>query len=73
MCAPDASAPYSAYLSDMWAGAVCLWIFVFGQLPFYHPDLFPLFELIRYGALFFCCSLLSVKGLLIGHTLSRQS
>jgi hypothetical protein len=47
MCAQDMDTVYSAYLADMWASAVCLWIFVFGQLPFYDPDLATLFDLIR--------------------------
>lgn len=48
MCVKDMDFVYSAYLADMWASAVCLWIFVFGQLPFYDPDLTTLFDLIRY-------------------------
>jgi serine/threonine protein kinase len=28
---------YSAYSADVWAAGVCLWIFVFGSLPFWAP------------------------------------
>jgi hypothetical protein len=42
-----ASTRYSAYMSDVWAASVCLWIFVFGKLPFYHPDVVKLFAMIR--------------------------
>lgn len=28
---------YSAYSADVWAAGVCLWIFVFGALPFWAP------------------------------------
>lgn len=49
MCSPDANTSYSAYMSDMWASAVCLWIFVFGKLPFYDVELENLFQLIRYS------------------------
>lgn len=45
---------YSAYMSDVWAASVCLWIFIFGKLPFYHPDVVKLFTMIRY-VYFPCC------------------
>lgn len=48
MCSNDSNSAYSAYLSDMWAASVCLWIFIFGELPFYHTDLSVLFDLIRF-------------------------
>jgi len=46
MCKENASV-YSAYMSDVWAASVCLWIFIFGKLPFYHPDVVKLFTMIR--------------------------
>jgi serine/threonine protein kinase len=46
MCS-ETSSSYSAYMADTWAASVCLWIFVFGQLPFYHPDVTVLFQQIR--------------------------
>eukprot|EP00602_Paraphysomonas_sp_CaronLab_P008538 CAMPEP_0185032380 /NCGR_PEP_ID=MMETSP1103-20130426/20400_1 /TAXON_ID=36769 /ORGANISM="Paraphysomonas bandaiensis, Strain Caron Lab Isolate" /LENGTH=783 /DNA_ID=CAMNT_0027568261 /DNA_START=352 /DNA_END=2703 /DNA_ORIENTATION=- len=46
MCKENASV-YSAYMSDVWAASVCLWIFIFGKLPFYHPDVVKLFSMIR--------------------------
>jgi len=41
ICDPDAGENgYSAYAADVWAAGVCLWIFVFGSLPFWDtsPD-----------------------------------
>jgi hypothetical protein len=77
MCTANARSQYSAYLSDMWASAVCLWIFIFGQLPFYHPELFPLFELIRSLFLFnlplFTARFNAETAPLRGLTLSRPS
>eukprot|EP00603_Paraphysomonas_imperforata_P002834 CAMPEP_0114424556 /NCGR_PEP_ID=MMETSP0103-20121206/6758_1 /TAXON_ID=37642 ORGANISM="Paraphysomonas imperforata, Strain PA2" /NCGR_SAMPLE_ID=MMETSP0103 /ASSEMBLY_ACC=CAM_ASM_000201 /LENGTH=871 /DNA_ID=CAMNT_0001593319 /DNA_START=120 /DNA_END=2735 /DNA_ORIENTATION=- len=47
MCRENSGA-YSAYMSDVWAASVCLWIFVFGRLPFYSPDVVDLFSMIRH-------------------------
>jgi serine/threonine protein kinase len=38
---------HNAYMSDLWACAVCLWIFIFGVLPFQHENILILFEIIR--------------------------
>jgi hypothetical protein len=46
MCA-EASSSYSAYMADTWAATVCLWIFIFGELPFSHRDVTVLFQQIR--------------------------
>ena len=46
MCA-ESGVGYSAYMSDLWAAGVCLWIFVFGKLPFFHSDVVQLFSMIR--------------------------
>lgn len=46
MCGDDIATPYSAYLADVWAAGICLWIFIFGELPFYKPDPEELFEVI---------------------------
>jgi len=46
MCSESARS-YSAYMADTWAASVCLWIFVFGELPFYHHDVTVLFQQIR--------------------------
>ena len=47
MCQEAPSAHYSAYMADTWAACVCLWIFIFGELPFQHQDVTELFRLIR--------------------------
>jgi [calcium/calmodulin-dependent protein kinase] kinase len=47
MCMESSSA-YSAYMADTWAASVCLWIFIFGVLPFQHTDVTELFNMIRY-------------------------
>lgn len=39
--------PFSAYMADTWAAVVCLWVFVFGALPFYDKDVIEMFRLIR--------------------------
>lgn len=49
MCRENSGA-YSAYMSDVWAASVCLWIFVFGALPLYSPDVVDLFAMIRLNA-----------------------
>lgn len=46
MCQESAS-KYSAYMSDIWAASVCLWIFIFGRVPWFNPDVLQLFHLIR--------------------------
>jgi [calcium/calmodulin-dependent protein kinase] kinase len=38
---------YNAYMADLWASAVCLWIFVFGSIPFHAGDVTELFRMIR--------------------------
>jgi hypothetical protein len=43
----ERGASFSAYMADTWAACVCLWIFVFGELPFYHIDVTELFRMIR--------------------------
>ena len=48
MCRENSGA-YSAYMSDVWAASVCLWIFIFGQLPLYSPDVVDLFSMIRHN------------------------
>ncbi len=47
MCTVKTMHGYSAYMADMWAATVCLWIFVFGRVPFYHPEVMTLFQMIR--------------------------
>jgi [calcium/calmodulin-dependent protein kinase] kinase len=47
MC-QESAAKYSAYMSDIWAASVCLWVFVFGKLPWYNVDVLHLFKLIRF-------------------------
>ena len=49
MCRENSGA-YLAYMSDVWAASVCLWIFVFGELPLYSPDVVDLFSMIRCDA-----------------------
>lgn len=44
----ESSGGYSAYMSDVWASSVCLWIFIFGKLPFYNADVVDLFSEIRH-------------------------
>jgi serine/threonine protein kinase len=46
MCSASATG-YSAYMADTWAASVCLWIFIFGELPFRHHDVTELFSMIR--------------------------
>lgn len=46
MCKEN-STSYSAYMADIWAATICLWIFVFGKMPFYHRDVLRLFAMIR--------------------------
>ena len=41
------SSGYSAYGADIWAAAICLWIFLFESLPFYSIDIGILFTRIR--------------------------
>lgn len=48
MCTVKTVQGYSAYMADVWAATVCLWIFVFGRVPFYHPEVMTLFQMIRY-------------------------
>mmetsp|Transcript_3142 Transcript_3142/g.4863 ORF Transcript_3142/g.4863 Transcript_3142/m.4863 type:complete len:622 (+) Transcript_3142:86-1951(+) len=47
MCTVKTGTGYSAYMADMWAASICLWIFVFGKVPFYHPEVMTLFQMIR--------------------------
>lgn len=47
MC-QESGAGYSAYMSDLWAAGVCLWIFIFGKLPFFNADVVQLFSMIRF-------------------------
>lgn len=44
---------HNAYMSDLWASAVCLWIFIFGTLPFQHENILILFEMIRLSHIIF--------------------
>ena len=37
MCDDSFDGGYSAYAADVWAAGVCLWVFVFGTLPFWGP------------------------------------
>lgn len=37
MCDADEENKYDAYKADVWAAASCLWVFVFGVLPFWQP------------------------------------
>ena len=46
MCRENSGA-YSAYVCDVWAASVCLWIFIFGKLPWYSQDIVELFSMIR--------------------------
>lgn len=47
MCFTGQSRGYNAYMADLWASAVCLWIFVFGTVPFQSGDVTELFRTIR--------------------------
>jgi calcium/calmodulin-dependent protein kinase kinase 2 len=47
MCTVKTMTGYSAYMADMWAATVCLWIFIFGRVPFFHPEVMTLFQMIR--------------------------
>jgi serine/threonine protein kinase len=47
MCTVKTVHGYSAYMADMWAATVCLWIFIFGRVPFFHPEVMTLFQMIR--------------------------
>ena len=38
---------YNAYMADLWAAGICLWIFVFGTVPFESNDVTELFRKIR--------------------------
>lgn len=45
ICDEDAeSSEYSAYPADVWAAGVCLWVFLFGRLPFWAIEPLELFE-----------------------------
>ena len=37
---------YDGYAADVWAAGVCLYVFAYGRLPFFHVQPIPLFELI---------------------------
>lgn len=37
MVEADEDNKYDAYKADVWAAASCLWVFVFGKLPFWQP------------------------------------
>lgn len=39
--------PYSGYSNDLWAATVCLYIFLYGILPFQCEGIEPLFEMIQ--------------------------
>lgn len=39
---------HSAYMADVWAASVCLWIFIFGKHPFQKPDIAALFHAIQH-------------------------
>jgi len=41
--------PYSAYKADVWAAGVCLWIFIYGTMPFWGQDMTELFLKINEG------------------------
>mmetsp|Transcript_6586 Transcript_6586/g.10758 ORF Transcript_6586/g.10758 Transcript_6586/m.10758 type:complete len:794 (-) Transcript_6586:257-2638(-) len=47
MCFTGQSSGYNAYMADLWAAGVCLWIFVFGTVPFQSNDVTELFRIIR--------------------------
>lgn len=49
MCTVKTGGGYSAYMADMWAASICLWVFIFGMVPFYHPEVMTLFQMIRWG------------------------
>lgn len=46
MCQEKPTA-YSAYMADVWAASVCLFVFVFNMLPFFHAEVRTLFREIR--------------------------
>ena len=46
MC-QEVPTPYSAYMADVWAASVCLYVFVFNVLPFFHAEVRTLFREIR--------------------------
>jgi serine/threonine protein kinase len=46
MCNDNDVLAYSGYAADVWAAGVCLFVFTYGFLPFYHQQPLPLFELI---------------------------
>lgn len=46
MC-QEVPTPYSAYMADVWAASVCLYVFVFNILPFFHAEVRTLFRDIR--------------------------
>lgn len=48
MCETKASSIHSAYMADIWAASICLWIFIFGKPPFQNPLTSVLFHAIRY-------------------------
>ena len=35
MCDEDTEDEYDAYAADVWATGVCIWIIVFGAMPFW--------------------------------------
>lgn len=46
MCDVKTNRSFSAYNADVWAAGVCLWVFVFGTLPFWSTDTETLFQMI---------------------------
>jgi hypothetical protein len=44
---PSSSPLINSYVADVWAASVCLWVFVFGVLPFFREDVSDLFDMIR--------------------------
>lgn len=46
-----AGGPFSGYSCDIWAAGVCLWVFIFGSLPFMEDSPDDLFDRIVEGDL----------------------
>jgi serine/threonine protein kinase len=47
MCDENNEEPYSAYKADVWAAGVCLYIFIYGRMPFWGDQLGALFNEIK--------------------------
>lgn len=49
MCDSESDASYSAYKADVWAAGVCLWIFIYGTMPFWGQEIGELFAKVTAG------------------------